>query len=441
MKKLISCALAGIVALACLPFSAAAAEKLPFELKAPAHVSLTYLDGGDSPTTHGFAYSIDNDTLRFFEQYYAAENGEDFLKPYGLSDIYITLQMDWALDDENDSVSGWHYTKYWDYTPQFGFGCDENGNSRVSDWDVVDCGPDFGNTVCETWVFRGVPNDDRLNGNPETQTPGIKDQLRPEQYTYDTENEELKIDFTKHTIYARARFVLLEMKTGSDGFEVSGYSDWSETVGSGKDAVSSGALTAADLPAPDITDLHMTDKDFNGNPVAAFTLTVPDDLTAKAVAVTSKGGTVRVETEARVKGDTDWIEMGNTDTEIRTGELECALLHLANDKHPVVPDGTEIELRCRYFCGQPGVDDVYSEYSEIETFVTTEIRRGDGAVEDDTEADDGDGEPAEKKDECGLCHFCPHPLGVCIFIWIAIGVVVIAAAVVAVIVIRKKKQK
>ena len=64
---------------------------------------------------------------------------------------------------------------------------------------------------------------------------GLKDQLRPDQFTYDYENEELYIDFTKHTVYVRARFVFVARKTGVEG-EQYYFSPWSDTASCGKDA-------------------------------------------------------------------------------------------------------------------------------------------------------------------------------------------------------------
>ena len=43
-----------------------------------------------------------------------------------------------------------------------------------------------------------------------------------------------------------------------------------------------------------------------------------------------------------------------------------------------------------------------------------------------------------KKDKCSLCGFCPHPLGICIFIWIAIIVIIV---VIVILVLKKKKGK
>ncbi|MBQ7460046.1 MAG: hypothetical protein IJS72_01610 [Oscillospiraceae bacterium] len=440
MKKLLSILLAFI-----LTFSAAipalAANELPFELKAPANVALQYLDGNDSPTTHGFSYSIDNDMLKFFEAYEASSDREAFLKPYGLSDISVTLQIDWAIDDPDDPVSGWHYNKYWEYNEHYGsFGDDEEGYYRLGEWDDADVWTDFSSAVHVMWILRGVPNDDRLNGNPDTGRPGLKDQLRPEQYTYDYENEELFIDFAEHTVYARARFVMLGLSEDADGWRLLEVSPWSETAASGRYGEKYLPVTADDLPAPVISGLYMTDRQFNDNPIVAFTLTVPDNLAELSTKVTARGGVVWVLTEARVKGDEEWTDMDNSDTEIRTGELECALLHLVSDERPTVPKNAEIELRCRYACYQPGEDDVFSEYSEVITFETDDIHQGGSPAGEENHKPDGENSEPES-DRCHICGFCPQPLGLCIFIWLAIFIFIIIVAVLVIVIVKKRKKQ
>jgi hypothetical protein len=48
-------------------------------------------------------------------------------------------------------------------------------------------------------------------------------------------------------------------------------------------------------------------------------------------------------------------------------------------------------------------------------------------------------DPSEAKVICPVCGFCPHPLGLCIFLWIAIGLVIAAITVLIVRTVRKKK--
>lgn len=445
MKRIISVFLACLLLLSLLPASAAAWENnLPFELVAPANVTAEYLNGGDSPTTTKIVYSLSNEMTSFFmERELALQEGEieAFMADYDYDDISITTQVDWAVDDVDDEVSGWHVNEYWN--ADYGFGYDENYNIRVGEWDGVDLW--VGNateTMNEHWITRYV-SEDALNGDPETGRPGLKDQLRPEQYEYRYEDGEgsLYIDYTAHTVYFRMRFVVTTSRDTDEGtvFDYF-YSDWSEPTCVGKDAEKTGPLTAADLPAPEISDLHMTDREFNDNPIVAFTLAVPDELAEKAAQVEAAGGYISVETFCRVKGDDAWTEMGNADWEIKAGEMECPLLHLLSEERPVIPEGTEIELRCRYRCAQADLDDIWSDFSETIAFSTNEIGTDDAPPVTETvpaETEAADQPAAAEKKVCSLCHFCPQPLGLCIFIWLLILIVI---AVVIFLVIRKVKK-
>ena len=213
MKKLLSVTIICIMLLSFgALFTAAANDKVPFELVPPAYVTAVLVVGGDSPTTTGLAFSLSNEMTTFFKNAEtAALEGtiEQFMKNIGCDGIWMNVQIDWAVDDVNDSISGWHYTKYWDGDDYFGLGYDSEGNPRYSEWDII--GDNLNNatdTIQSTWATRCVPNDSRWNGNPETHTPGVKDQLRPEQYTYNEEEDTVRIDYTQHTVYFRARFVV-----------------------------------------------------------------------------------------------------------------------------------------------------------------------------------------------------------------------------------------
>ncbi|MBO4669919.1 MAG: hypothetical protein J5648_08165 [Lachnospiraceae bacterium] len=420
---------------------AADASSLPVTLTPPEHVSLTWLDGNDSPTTCVFAYSIPTTLSLFQKSIDDAEDKDAFFAQYGLNDAWFLIQIDWALDDVSDSVSGWHYNKYWDGGADCDLGRDSGYMYHYSDWDCVDYS--IGNmteTINDAWILRGV-SIGSLNGDPENGTIGIKDQLKPEQYTYNYEDEALSIDFTKHTMYVRARFVLvLRDREDQDSYY---FSAWSETASYGKDAAKYEGITAKDLPAPEISNLHMTDKEFNDNPIVAYTLSVPDSLAKMAVEASAHGGGIFIETEARVKGDTDWTGMGNADWLITPGEMDCALVSLISENHPSIAKDTPIELRCRYRCSQSGYDDVLSEYSKVLTFETTEIGNDPQPTPPAaTETPTPTPTVEEKKDDrCPICHFCPQPLGLCIFIWLLIIIVIVVVIIVVIKVTKKDKDK
>ena len=443
MRKISALLLVLVLLLGCIGTATAAdGDELPIEVKPPQNVSVNWMEENDSPTTMSFSFSIDpqmSQALIAIDQARDAGLLETMLKQYGATDVYVNIQIDWALDDVNDPVSGWHYNEYWDGKYGMGLGRDEEGHYRFSEWDVVDWGLNSLDTVQTYWIMRGVPNGDRWNGVPENGTPGVKDQLRPDQYEYYDDN--VHIDFTKHTAYFRVRYALTAVKETEEGVQyLNKFSDWSETVGYGKDIAAYTPIKAGDIAAPEITDLHMTDKEFNDNPIVAFTLTVPDALSKMAADAAAHGGHIVIETEARVKGDTEWVVMGNADGEIKTGEMECALVTLISENHPKIAKDTPIEIRCRYRCSQAGVDeDVFSEYSKVLTFETTEIGNDPHPTPPEVTVTPAPEEKKDeaKKDKCPLCGFCPQPLGLCIFIWIAIIIVI---AVVVIVVVKKSKK-
>lgn len=369
MKRIIVSLLILSMLMSAVPICASADISLPFTLAAPTNVSVVWGEENDSPTTMYFAYSMTNEMSKFLKDKETAANSEtegsfeDFMAPYGCEDMWLSLQIDWALDDVNDEVSGWHYTKYWDYNEHTGgFGYDEDGRYHCSTWDGVDEGLIYPNTVNDVWIMRGVLPE-FLDGSPDWDIVPLKDQLREDQYTYDYENEALFIDFDEHTAYFRARFVLTVRTEEKDTCY---YSDWSDTTGYGKDVAKIEKITKDDLPAPVISSLRLVEEKTKDVPVVAFTLTVPEELAKINTQVVSDYGQIRVFIEARIKGTDNWIVMGNADYEVRTGELECWL-------YGVLPDGEtyskedDIELRCYYCCSQQDVDDFNSDYSQIIT--------------------------------------------------------------------------
>jgi len=441
MRKISAWLLVLILLISCVSTAFAAdGEDLPINVTSPQNVSVNWMDGNDSPTTMSFSFSIDpqmSQALIAIDQARDAGLLETMLAKYGVSDVYVNIQVDWALDDVNDPVSGWHYNKYWDGLYNTGLGKDENGRYRCSEWDIVEWGLNSLDTVQNYWIMRGA-SDDGWNGIPEDGTPGVKDQLRPDQYEY--YDDSVHIDFTKHTAYFRVRYALTAVKETEEGVQyLNKFSEWSETASYGKDAVAYTPIKAGDIAAPEITNLHMTDKEFNDNPIVAFTLTVPDALSKMAADAAAHGGYIVVETEARVKGDTEWVGMANADWEIKTGEMECALITLISENHPKIAKDTPIELRCRYRCDQAGIDAVFSEYSKVLTFETTEIGNDPQPTPPEVTVTPAPEEKKDeaKKDKCPLCGFCPQPLGLCIFIWLLIIIVI---AVVVIIVLKKSKK-
>jgi len=490
MKKIISAAVCAVTVLSCFSISVGAVNdnetKLPFTLEAPTKLSLSYLEEQDSPTTMNFAYSMNDSMCKWMSECAEATSHDATLeklkKEQGLDDLFINLQIDWAIDDPEN---GWHYTKYWDgetfknddgKTEWAGFGKDKNYTSRCSLWDYCE-EPVEPLSINQCWVLRGniiydidkMSPDIRDGYNNEwftggDQITGLKDELKDDQYTLvDTgENEkQIKIDYDKHTVYVRARFALtLDKEDGRSPV----FSEWSEYTGYGKDVEKYKPLKKEELDAPVISDLRYFPEDFNDYPQIACKLDIPADLMEKQAEIVAHGGVIRVQWEGRLPGK-EWVNL-QAGEDVTAGENIIALQNLGewivhqNDlntegQHLVLEKDSPVELRARYWCSQKTsyngeeIGEFYSDYSEILTFGSQEMSKTIEAVPSEAEVSDEDGtvskaEPKKGEDEkakCSVCGICPvQPLGICLFIWIAI-IVVIIVIVIVVTAVKKKKNK
>ncbi|MCR5625414.1 MAG: hypothetical protein K6G11_09305, partial [Lachnospiraceae bacterium] len=257
--------------------NAADTPELPFKLMAPSNASIDWLEGSDSPTT--MQYAVTKNSESGMSEYLSDISGEDEeaylatkkkLEELGYSDVYVNLQMDWAIDDPEN---GWHYTSAWD---NMGMERDEENQSDysvTSIWDIVD-GTVDAKTTDEAWVFRGVLGDfDSAEfydwyGSPKDSENGyvlgLKEQLKEGQYSivpYDEETGEsfLSIDYDAHTVYARFRYAVTIDKNDEEGTREYCFSDWSETAAYGKDAKDWEPYSKDTLAAPEVSDLHMID--------------------------------------------------------------------------------------------------------------------------------------------------------------------------------------
>ena len=159
------------------------------------------------------------------------------------------------------------------------------------------------------------------------------------------------------------------------------FSDWSTPAAYGKDAPEWVPYTTESLAAPVITGFHMTNEDFNGYPVVAYTLTVPKEVDQAATDVRPRGGYLDIETFARIKGMEEWKQVsGNSD--VRAGEMRIKLSGLVSESRPEtlkLNRFTEVEVMCRYHCKQyytwngDFAGEFRTDYSEIITFDTVEL--------------------------------------------------------------------
>ena len=255
------------------------------------------------------------------------------------------------------------------------------------------------------------------------------------------------MDLSKHTLYVRMRYLVTVRPLEGDEIKIA--SDWSEVASVGKDAANTAdILKDIIIEAPLVSDLRMTDETFNEFSVIAFTIEIPDSLVElETLLKANSSGYVGLETEARVMGKNEWTPLQG-DFALKSGEMKIALQNLAVAEGSITKD-TPIEFRAKYVVYTGEAEPIISPYSEILTFGSLDMQVTEGTTDDTTEesvtviATQTTTEEVvtekPKKDKCSLCGFCPHPLGICIFIWIAI--IVIIAVVVVIVILKKKKDK
>lgn len=448
MKKLISLAAAAVTALSAIPFVASAEKEMPFpfEMTRPENVSMIWLEGNDSENTIEIHYSQSNAMSEWSSM---KDNDHDAwlkeINSLGYDDVWITPQIDWSIDSQDD----WKVDEYW-----LTDGYDKDFHQHLGEWAYIQCSYSSEISMSD-WIFRYMgniddPEDERWYGSHDGSNDykGWGDVLKPDQYKKIKNDDETnaKLDLENHTIYARVRW-LVTFRPLDGGNDFYATSDWSDAAAIGKDAVKAEPIKEGDIAAPVISDLKYTDEDFNGFPVIAFKLEVDDKLAAQVTQVSGTQGGISLEVEARLAGTEEWVGLQG-DWIIKAGDMTAALQALAEKEQSVKKD-TPIELRARYYCTQPEMDDIWSDYSQILTFGAQDMEVTTQLIEESSVADDSKAETTTKAkkeetkddddDKCSLCGFCPQPLGLCIFIWIAIIVVIVI--IVVVIVLKKKKDK
>ncbi|MGE5614812.1 MAG: hypothetical protein ACM3XR_10445 [Bacillota bacterium] len=162
--------------------------------------------------------------------------------------------------------------------------------------------------------------------------------LKEGQYSID-EDGEFYIDWTKHTVYVRARFIMCyRPKDGSMQYLTS---DWSPIVAYGKDYKP--FEIPESLEAPVISDLKMTDRTLNGSPVVAFKLINPESVKAASAGAKSLTDYIIVAAEVSIGGG-EWKAVGLSDRDVSDGDMYAELARAAE----TISEDTHVRLRTRY---------------------------------------------------------------------------------------------
>jgi hypothetical protein len=312
-RRLLTLALALTIALSLVP-AAIAAEALPTNIDAPTNVILSEYTLSGHPAIN-VTFNKGGAVAKILDlEYGAAEN-------YGVSGINSYLQIDWSIDDPN----GWHYVKSWDEAVG-ALGANQGYNNGEYLRESL---------YKETTEQRAILN---LGAADATELERWSHTLKAGQY--DIIDGNMRIDWTKHTLYVRTRFHVQYCPIDGewDNYINSG---WSQTAAYGAGAKP--FEPPKSLEAPVISDFKLTDETFNGGPVVSFNLANPQSVKDASAGVASRGELITVTAQVSIGGG-EWIDVQLASRNITDGTGKA---YLATAQQAVKSD-TWVKLRTRY---------------------------------------------------------------------------------------------
>ncbi len=418
MKKLTSLLLILALLLGLGGAAGFAAEEQPdiadFELPKPAAPHYMMYEAADRNATEGsdalyIVRRTDMSVLELSAEEYADRDA--FLAKYGLYDFTVVMQYDTSLDG----------TDRWNHNP---------------DWDANYTGPDPYQACAVAWIGEDMMNTETVfdlyacepgSSHYSNMQEAIIHRAVPDgDYTFDN----YYFDHENHSLAIRCRY-FMQWNTW-DGETVGDtqvkFSEWSDPAifGVGSTAVTPGEPTG--YQAPVIANLAYTPPtEYSTQGQLTYELTTPESVWEAAIyyTLTGDGYFDILETEISVDGS-DWQPY-----ETVNGWGTWALsngVRTASADEPALAEDSEIKLRVRY-TGSHGVSDW-----------SNEISLTDGGTQQLQEA--GGGKPAADKpgaDKCGICGFCPAPLGICILIWLALALALLLSLVILLLALRPRR--
>ena len=438
MKKTFSILLALLLCLSWFVPAAQAAEQDigAFELPAPQAPNYFFFTDGDAGEGH-------HDDLRMYMvadpavALLAAEYDRDsdaFREKYGLWSFEISMQYDVSLDDEEH----WQHNAEWDtnyYNDGIGQGypyCTIR-SEMVEDFEFF-------------WLtyYEGEGSDTFVPYQPAITSYTYHD------YGYD--REVYSFDTANHTLYIRCRYymewepVVTNEYGEGPGEKQSKFSDWSESAVFGRNSTQIIPEAPDTYEAPVISDLKIVLSEGDENSHLEYVQTTPESAWMAYIRyeMMDDGEFDGLETQVSINGG-EWVEFSTADA----GDDWC----LWNGSRAAygwdypIAENSWVRLRVR-FNGTHGPSE-WSNVLEVNGGGTVEVPQQTGAPTEEPAVTEplaqtvpsvtepaAPEEPIEEK--CGLCGFCPMPLGLCIVIWIAI---VLAVVLVLVILLIAGKNK
>ena len=423
MKRLLSALLSALLLLSLFSVTAFASEEndiSKFELPVPkAPNYFVYTDGNASEGHHDDLRMImisDPEVALLAAEY--SRNSEAFYEKYGLYSFAISMQYDVSLDGEDN----WQHNSEWDTNWYTGGYAD--GYPYVS----------LGSEMMEDFEFFWLTYYE--GEGSATFTP-----YQPAITTYvsnhgDWEENIYSFDVENHSLYIRCRYYM-EWETydavkNEIGKKQSKFSDWSESAVFGKNSTQMVPDEPTVYEAPVISDMKIVLSEGDENSHIEYVQTTPESVWMANICYYMKdeGQFDGLETQVSIDGG-DWVEFDTADA---GGDwcLYNGIRGAYSWEHPI-EENSHVKLRIR-FVGTHGPSE-WSNILEINGGGTQEM-----AEQAKKPAAEKPTAETSKEDKCSLCGFCPEPLGLCIFIWIAVLIVIILIVVIIIVTANKKKK-
>ncbi len=424
MKRTVLIVLTAILLIALFPvgvFANGQSDISEFTLPKPAAPVYTVFEGADRTATEG------DDALYVFRQTdlsvleLSAEENSDrdaFLEKYGLYDFRIIMQYDTSLD----GTDNWNYTPEWD--------CNYNAPSAYEACPIAWIGSEAIEKVTIFDLYAKAPDNDNYSKMLDAI---IQRDVPDGDYTFNN----FYFDYENHRLYMRVRYYM-EWET-YDGETIgelqSKYSEWSDVAIWGKDGTTITPETPSGYEAPVISELKYVPPEA-GSELGSLTYMqeTPEQVWNAGMyyEITGDGQFDGLETEISLDSG-EWLPYTTADSwgdwclwnGVRTAFYE----------EPRIETDSNIKLRVR-FLGTHGPSE-WSNTIELNGGGTQEVSNETDPPSTDVPVNTN----PEGNDKCSICGFCSDPLGICIFIWLAIILAVIIIIVAVVIIIVKSKKK
>ena len=423
MKKSLSLLLSMLLLLSIFSVTAFATEEndiSKFELPAPkAPNYFVYTDGNASEGHHDDLRMImisDPEVALLAAEY--SRNSEAFYEKYGLYSFAISMQYDVSLDGEDN----WQHNSEWDTNWYTGGYAD--GYPYVS----------LGSEMMEDFEFFWLTY---YEGEGSATFTPYQPAITTSVFNHgDWEENIYSFDVENHSLYIRCRYYMewetFDAAKNEIGEKQSKFSDWSQSAVFGRNSTQIVPDEPTVYEAPLISDMKIVLSEGDENSHIEYVQTTPESVWMANICFYMKGeGEFEgLETQVSIDGG-DWVEFDTADA---GGDwcLYNGIRGAYSWEHPI-EENSHVKLRIR-FVGTHGPSE-WSNILEINGGGTQEM-----AEQAKKPAAEKPTAETSKEDKCSLCGFCPEPLGLCIFIWIAVLIVIILIVVIIIVTANKKKK-